>query len=108
MSSCLALLLACNSAAPAQAAAHPPLSHDELLPPVRLEANGQPIDAVEIGHAAPFFGDFDDDGVPDLLVGQFLGGRLLVYKNLGTATAPKLAAGVTFQDGRVEGTVPTG
>lgn len=108
MSSCLALFLAWNCATPIHAAARPPLPHDELLPPVRLEAGGQPIDAVQIGHAAPFFGDFDDDGVPDLLVGQFLGGQLRIYKNVGTATAPKLAAGVTFQDGRVEGTVPTG
>ncbi|HET6164471.1 MAG TPA: hypothetical protein VFG37_12440, partial [Planctomycetota bacterium] len=41
-----------------------------LLPPVRIEAGGAPIDT-EIGHAAPFVGDFDEDGVNDLLVGQF-------------------------------------
>ena len=30
----------------------------ELLPPVRIEAAGQPIDTPTIGHAAPFVGDF--------------------------------------------------
>jgi hypothetical protein len=44
----------------------------------------------------------------DLLVGQFEGGLLSIYKNAGTANAPRLLAGVKFQDGRKEGTVPTG
>ena len=79
----------------------------DLRAPVRLESAGGVIDT-EIGHAGPFFGDFDDDGVNDLLVGQFGGGVLWIYKNVGTNAAPKLAAGVKFQDGRKEGTVPTG
>src|SRR5436305_11680393 len=88
----------------------PPAAGDqssELLPPVRLEAAGKPIDTA-IGHAAPFVADFDGDGVPDLLVGQFGGGLLKIYRNVGTAAAPKLAAGVTFQAGGKDGTVPTG
>jgi len=80
----------------------------ELAAPVLLEAGGAVIDTPTIGHAAPFVGDFDGDGVPDLLVGQFDGGLLRIYRNLGSAAAPALAAGVTFQDGRPEGTVPTG
>ena len=36
----------------------------ELAPPVRLEADGQPIDT-ETGHAAPFIIDFDGDGTTD-------------------------------------------
>jgi hypothetical protein len=81
--------------------------HESLLPPVRLEAEGVVIDTPEVGHAAPFVGDFDGDGVPDLLVGQFDGGLLWIYKNAGTAQAKRLLRGVKFQDGRKEGTVPT-
>ncbi len=80
---------------------------DELAPPVRLEAAGKVIDT-EIGHAAPFVGDFDGDGVADLLVGQFGQGILRVYRNEGTTAQPKLAAGKKFQEGKPDGRVPTG
>jgi hypothetical protein len=76
--------------------------------PVRLQAAGEVIDTPNIGHAAPFVGDFDGDGTRDLLVGQFDGGLLWIYRNLGSDAEPRLAAGVKFQDGRKEGTVPTG
>jgi hypothetical protein len=79
----------------------------ELAPPVRIEAAGKPIDT-EVGHAAPYVGDFDGDKVNDLLVGQFGDGILWIYRNKGTSAHPKLAAGVKFQDGREEGRVPTG
>jgi hypothetical protein len=79
----------------------------ELMPPVRLEAAGKPIDTA-VGHAAPFVGDFDGDGVRDLLVGQFGDGILWVYRNEGTNAAPKLAAGVQFKGGKADGRVPTG
>ena len=42
--------------------------------PVRIEANGKPID-VTTGHAAPLVYDFDDDGIRDLLVGEFGSGE---------------------------------
>ena len=79
----------------------------ELEPPVRLEAAGKPIDT-DIGHAAPFVCDFDGDGLKDLLVGQFGGGILWIYRNEGTNTEPKLAAGVKFKGGAEDGTVPSG
>src|SRR5262249_8766196 len=79
----------------------------ELLPPVRLEAAGKPIDTA-IGHAAPFVADFEGDGVKDLLVGQFGDGILWIYRNEGTNAAPKLAAGVKFKEGKADGRVPTG
>ena len=79
----------------------------ELLPPVRLEAAGKPIDT-SIGHAAPFVGDFYGDGKRHLLVGQFGEGILWIYRNIGTNAEPKFAAGVKFQAGGKDGRVPTG
>ncbi|HUT46953.1 MAG TPA: VCBS repeat-containing protein [Sedimentisphaerales bacterium] len=83
-----------------------PLS-EELEPPVRLEAAGKPINT-EIGHAAPFVCDFDGDGIKDLLVGQFGDGLLWIYRNEGTNSEPKLAAGVKFKEGKEDGRVPSG
>jgi hypothetical protein len=80
---------------------------DELASPVRLEAAGKVIDT-DIGHAAPFVGDFDGDGVADLLVGQFGEGILRIYRNEGTTARPKLVAGRKFKEGNPEGRVPTG
>ena len=51
-------------------------------------AGAAPID-VDVGHAAPFVGDFDGDGRPDLLVGQFGDGKLRIYRNAGDAKAPR-------------------
>jgi len=79
----------------------------ELAEPVRLQAAGEPIDT-EIGHASPFVCDFDGDGIKDLLVGQFGQGLLWIYRNEGTNSEPKLAAGVKFKDGKEDGRVPSG
>jgi len=80
----------------------------ELADPVRLEAAGKPIDATEIGHASPFVYDSDGDGLKDLLVGQFKDGLLWIYRNEGTNSEPKLAAGVKFKEGKEDGRVPSG
>jgi hypothetical protein len=79
----------------------------ELCEPVRLEADGKPIDT-DVGHAAPFVCDWFGEGKKDLLVGQFGDGVLWIYKNVGTNEAPKYAAGVKFKDGGKDGVVPTG
>jgi hypothetical protein len=79
----------------------------ELMPPVRLEADGKPIDT-DVGHAALFVCDFDHDGKLDLLVGQFGDGILWTYRNIGTSAEPKFAAGIKFQAGGEDGRVPTG
>jgi len=79
----------------------------ELEPAVRLEAAGRPIDT-DIGHAAPFVCDFDGDGVKDLLVGQFGEGLLWIYRNEGTKSEAKLAAGVKFKNGAEDGRIPSG
>lgn len=78
-----------------------------LAVPAKLTADGKPID-VEKGHAAPLVCDWDGDGLPDLLVGQFGSGRLLVFRNVGTRKEPKLSEPVVFRAGGAEGTVPSG
>jgi len=88
-------------------ASNAPVLGDALAPPVRMEAAGKPIDT-EIGHAAPFVYDWDGDGVKDLLVGQFGGGALWIFRNEGTNTQPRLAAGVKFKQGAKDGVVPSG
>jgi len=62
----------------------------EFEPPVRLTADGVPVRVESPGWAAPCWADIDGDGKKDLLVGQFNGGKIRVYKNLGDG---KLASG---------------
>jgi hypothetical protein len=77
----------------------------DLAPPVKILAGGKPIN-VDIGHAAPFYADIDGRGVKDLLVGQFQGGKLRIYRNVGTSAKPKFEQFTWFLDGREGGTVP--
>jgi hypothetical protein len=106
-----AILFAVIASVPSLAIAATPPSisglDPELNPPVRLEAAGKPIDTA-VGHAAPCVADFDGDGVPDLLVGQFGEGKCWIFHNEGTAAAPKLAAGKLFAAGADNGRVPSG
>jgi hypothetical protein len=99
-----ALLLAAVTAGGEPSAGPSP----DLSPPVRLEAGGQVIESGSVGHAAPFVGDFDGDGKPDLLVGQLEKGLLKVYRTEGNPAAPRLAAGQDFMAGAELGVVPAG
>jgi hypothetical protein len=78
-----------------------------LAPPVELTCDGKPID-VDVGHSAPCVADLDGDGLPDLLVGQFGGGKLRIYRNVGEAGKPEFREFTWFQAGGALGTVPSG
>jgi hypothetical protein len=80
---------------------------DERGGPFRIEAGGEPI-TVDVGHAAPFVGDFDGDGVRDLLVGEFSQGRMRIFRNVGTDTEPQFEDHVFFEAGGELGRVPAG
>jgi hypothetical protein len=75
----------------------------EFQPPVRLQAGGAPVRVDSPGYAAPCWADVDDDGKKDLLVGQFSGGKIRIYKNLGDG---KLGAGEWLKTGGVVAEVP--
>jgi len=55
----------------------------EFERPVRLKAAGEFIRVESPGFAAPCLADIDGDGKKDLLVGQFDGGKIRVFKGLG-------------------------
>ncbi len=62
----------------------------DLSPPVRLEADGEPINigkVSSIAHAGPWIADVDGDGDRDLLVGGFPG-YFWLFENRGTEEKP--------------------
>jgi len=57
--------------------------------PVRLKADGEPIDTGKAwGHSSPCVEDLDGDGLADLLLGDF-SGKFHVYKNVGVPGKPE-------------------
>jgi len=82
-------------------------SADELAAPFAVEARGAVID-VEGGHAAPFFHDLDGDGLAELFVGQFAGGKLRIYRNVGARGAPRFEDFRLFEAAGAHASVPFG
>jgi len=56
--------------------------------PAAIEASGTPINVGYGGNASPFVVDWNGDGKQDLLLGQFDGGKVRFYENIGEDTAP--------------------
>ncbi len=81
---------------------------DELLSPVQIQAGGKALDIEREGHAAPFVGDFYEDGGLCLLVGQFDSGRLRIYRNTGTRAKPRFDSYTWFEAGGKIASVPVG
>ena len=85
---------------------------DRLAKPVPVEVDGKPL-VRERGGLFPFVGDFYGDGRLALLLGyggdgHSEEGRLLVYRNVGTKTSPRLGAPQWFDDIVPTGRVPMG
>jgi hypothetical protein len=83
------------------------VSASDLAPPVRLLAGNDPIN-VEVGHAAPFLADLKGDGIRCLLVGQFGGGKLRLYPNVGKASQPRFEKFEWLQVGGKACSIPAG
>jgi hypothetical protein len=76
-----------------------PPQEDHLFLPLHILAGGKPLDIGRSGQAAPFVGDFYQDGGLCLLVGQFNEGRLRIYRNTGTRSQPRFENYTWFEAG---------
>jgi hypothetical protein len=72
---------------------------DQFEHPVQLMADGKLIDTGRNnGHSGPCYEDFDEDGIRDLIVGDF-GGKFQVFRNVGTDSQPTFGPGFNLQAG---------
>ncbi len=84
-----------------------PAATPQFHPGVKIEAGGQPID-VEIGHLVPTVADWNGDGKKDLVVGQFQLGKIRLYLNEGSDSAPLFKQFTYLQAGGAEISLPAG
>jgi hypothetical protein len=59
----------------------------ELVDGGLIESSGSAI-AVSVGHAAPEAVDWNNDGLQDLVVGQFSSGKVRLYLSSGSSYVP--------------------
>jgi hypothetical protein len=78
--------------APVPGAPSPGAQSPQFHAPVRVTAGVKALRVDECGHAAPAWGDIDNDGKPDLIVGQFAHAWMRAYRHVNGAsfTAGKL------------------
>lgn len=74
---------------------------------VKVQAGGKDIDA-DIGHLVPCVADWNGDGKKDLLVGQFLEGRIRFFENTGTDAAPVFRSSAFLKAGGADIRLPCG
>ena len=80
----------------------------EFETPIRLEADGKPIDIAKISrsaHAGPWIADIDGDGDRDLLVGDFPG-YFWLFDNVGNDKKPVYAHRGKLQAGATDAKTP--
>ena len=75
--------------------------------PIRINDGKIPIN-VDACHAAPLYVDYDEDGVKELLVGQFGQGKLRVYENKGTEKEPLFDGFTWLQAEGQDAAIPSG
>ena len=80
----------------------------DLSAPVRLKADGEPIDIGKlssIAHAGPWIADVDGDGDRDLLVGDFPG-YFWFFENTGSDKTPAYTSKGKLQAGGQDAKTP--
>ena len=82
-------------------------SEYEFEAPVQLMVGDQPVAVEAPGFAAPTMADVDGDGVDDLVVGQFNGGKMSYFKNVaGKNQSPEFAKADWIKTGDSPAEVP--
>ena len=75
----------------------------EFEKPILLKSGDKPIKTEAPGYASPALHDMNGDGKKDLLVGQFGGGKIMVYPGEGDG---KFGKGTLLQAGGAAAKVP--
>ena len=84
-----------------------PAVPSSFLGGVKLEAGGEVIDAAS-GHLVPCALDWNDDGLKDLVVGQFSGGKINLFLNRGSHDEARLEESSFLEAGGAQISLPAG
>ena len=79
----------------------------ELLEGQLIQSEGKAIN-IEVGHLVPCVVDWNHDGKKDLLVGQFMGGKIRLYLNQGSDEEPLFNGFEFLKAGGKEISLPAG